>query len=310
MTIFNLYKNNQKLASENEGGAGAPAATADNTDNPQTASTENVLDVLHFDPFKKGDEIPPAASAKGGKTDEAASGEGNEGGASPTPPAKAPEMKQAESAKPAQDDQLQHWKDLAENYKQLAEGATKAPAKAEVKDTSPAYDFNIPDELIGALTGDDPVKFKQGITAYAKGIAMAVHQQMAKHLEAQYNPRFESIPQQIVKVLQMQQEHKTVHDDFYGKYPELNHPNLHQLIKSTGEGVAKELGKQAWDSELRDATAKRVKEVLAVATAAATGGKAPTKAPAKMLGSQGSRPTPPANDDARDIVDTLFGTDN
>lgn len=277
-------------------------AAAETFDNVAVEATDNILDVLHFDPFPKGSEIPQEAERKPVDNDKAASGEGNETNA---PPAQAPERKEAESTKPAQDDQVKHWRELAERYQELykEKAGTKEEPVVDDKPKLPQYDFNIPDELIGALTGDDLGKFKQGVSALAKGIAMATHAQMVKHLEEAMSPRFAAIPELIQTMANNQRQLKTVHDDFYGKYPELNHPELKGFVKTIGEQVAKELGKKAWDAELRDSTAKRVKEILSVTT----GKKTEAKAPPKMLPSQGARPSTQANDASAEIVDVLFG---
>lgn len=51
--------------------------------------------------------------------------------------------------------------------------------------------------------------------------------------------------------------------DFYGKYPELNKPDLWYIVQRSADMTAKQLGKTRWDAELRDKTAERVKLIIA-----------------------------------------------
>lgn len=300
------------FAADKEGaGAGnmSAPATDSSTQNPQNTETKDIVDVLHFDPFKKGEEIPDPEDKKpteSGKTGKAKAGAGNEN----TPPAEdktplPPKKDAAPASPPSADDQTAHYKTLMEHYKEIAEGKTKEEPKVEDKDTIPEYNFTIPDQLIEVLTTDDVGKFKTGVTALAKGIATAVHAQMMAHMDTRYNPRFESIPQTIAKAMQAIEQHRTVESDFYGTYPELNNPALRNFVKTTGEAVAKKMGKKAWDAELRDAIAAEVKGVIAAAAGSARNGQ-DRSTPPRMLPSQGSRPSAPANDEAKDIADTLF----
>jgi len=299
--MFNKTK--MFFAPENEGGAAAPAATT--TENPVTADTSDVTAVLHYDPFKKGDEIPEAKAAAGAKdktgTD---TGAGNEEVV--TPAKDAP--KKEEPANSGNDDQAKHWRDIAEARQADLDRVSKKPtggAEEEEGPKIPEYNFNIPDPLINLLTSEKVEDFKTGVQALAKGIAGAIHAQMAVHMSEQFDPRFQSMPQQIMQILGAQTQAKAVSDDFYGTYPELNHPSIKGLVKQTGEALAKKLGKTAWDKELRDATATEVKAIMAIAAGQKTNGK--DTSPPRMLSTQGARPAVNSSDsESRDIVDTLF----
>lgn len=289
----------------------------ENTNTTETPNFDNVdsgdkdiTDVLKFDPFagKNEDEIPQGDIS--GDTDKAkASGEGDENEPkAPAAPAKAPETKPAESVSDATGDQVKHWQSIAESYQQQIQALKtsakpETPAEPEVK--IPDYNFDVPDKLIEVLTTEqDPARFKEGVIALMKGIAGAVHAQMYNHVDETLTKRFSSIPQMINAVTTAQKQATEMRADFYGKYPEFDHPQMHDFVMKTAEAVAKETGKKAWDAELRDATATRMKEIISIA------GKAPgnnNPQPPRMLSSQGSRPAAPAKDASSDIMDTLFG---
>jgi hypothetical protein len=107
----------------------------------------------------------------------------------------------------------------------------------------------------------------------------------------------------IMQTLQAQAKAKAVSDDFYGKYPQFNHPQLKTLVKQTGETLAKKLGKTNWDEELRDAIAAEMTGILSAA-----GVKAPTEPPKppRMLSSSSARSASAVDDVSKDIADTFF----
>jgi len=304
MFRFNGFHNKVCFAPENEGGSAAPSF-----ENVETTPTSNVLEVLHFDPFKKGDEIPPADKPAGDTGKEGTSGEGNGNGSPPAKP--APETKTpAPATTPAPAATDSHWQAIAENYKRQLEERTTTTAKTTpetpTKPQPPKYDFNIPDALIDVLTTEtDKGKFKEGVAALASGIANAIQAQMLPYIESQFNPRFDTIPQMLQAHIAGMEKAKTVRQDFYGKYPELDKPQLHGFIRQIGDATAKEMGLTDWTPELRDETAKRVKEIMALASGTAVPAK-PVATPPRMIGGNSAR-TAPANDDAGDIADTIFG---
>lgn len=291
-------------------GKGSAAAKTETFENASTAKSEDIESVLHFDPFKKGEVIPeskvedktkPAAkTAKEDKTEV-----DDEKTNIPVKESKAPASKKesSEATKPTED-QAAYWRGIAEARQEALNA--KAPSKEtkeEVENKIPNYAFEIPDELITALTSPEAPTFKKGLQALVQGMAGAIHAQMDAHMQKQYNPRFESLPAMVQQVIQAQAKAKSVHDDFYGKYPELNHPQLKNLVKATGEAIAKKLGKNDWDEELRDAVALEVKGLLS--SVAPKNGK-DTNPPPRMLPTQGARTIVPADDIGREIADTLF----
>ena len=300
---------------EAEKGGSAPASF----ENKETVPSDDVISVLHFDPFKKDDKIPDAEETpqkeEAGTKAKAAAGDEKEEKTN-LPPAKddktSTAKKDASPAKPGDQDS-NYWRGLAEAREQELKEARKA--KTEPKDTKeepadkiPEYDFEIPDKLINHLTSDKVEEFKVGVQALAKGIAGAIHAQMRTHMAQSYDPRFASLPQQVIQIVAAHQRNIETMNDFYGTYPELNHPPLKPIIEQIGKDVAKELGKTAWDNELRDAIAERTKLMLSIPSK--QNGSAPAAAP-KMLPSQGARSAPtPSDKVAREIADTLFSDFN
>jgi len=283
-----------------ENKAGAPA-TFENT---ETADTTDVVSILQFDPFKKGDDIPEVKEEPK-PVDKADTKPKTEGGDEKTnvAPASVPSKKEESVAKPG-DQSADYWRGIAEAREAELKSA-KAPKEAEKKDELeiPGYDFDIPNQLIEKLTSDKVEDFKVGVQALAKGIAGAIHAQMYGHLKKTYDPRLEGLPAQAMQMFQAYQQNLAIANDFYGTYPELNHQPLRPVIQKLGEDVAKELGKKEWDQELRDEIAKRAMAMLKMQPKA----KESTPTPPKMLPSSGARTAPSSADQVvRDITETLF----
>lgn len=287
-------------------GKAAPSST-ETFENKQTAPTEDITSVLHFDPFKKGEEIPEGKTPSAKTAKEAKPEEGDE-----KTPAKdektnipSPSTKPATEAKPSDDSG--YWRGIAEERQKALDTATKPKEEPKADDglKIPSYAFDIPDPLIEALTSQEVPTFKKGVQALAQGIAGAIHAQMAAHMSQTFDPRFNALPVIINQVIQATQKAKTISDDFYGKYPQFNHPQLKSIIKTTGEAVAKKLGKTEWDEELRD---KIAEEMIAIFGNTGIKNGKDTNPPPRLLPSQGAR-TVPTTEDAvtKDIAETIFG---
>lgn len=281
----------------------------------ETNSTSEILEVLHYDPFKGQEEVA-AADKAAANTDKAAVG-GDEKGkeavlpsstkeevASATP---APAMKTDESANAM--NQEQAWRAIAE-----AALATKPAGKEEKKDetpdprTPPAYNFQMPDALIEKLTSQNPEDFKVGLNAYANGIANAVHAQAFKHIEEYFQPMLQAMPQNVFAQIQAQRAAEEVKKDFYGRYAEFDKPILHPVIKQIGEQLAKEGKVTQYTPEFGDAIAAKARELLGITAAPAAAKPNAPKTPPKMLPSQGSRVAPSSEDAlAKEVADVIFG---
>lgn len=279
-----------------------------------------IMDVLHFDPFR-GDNEVAAADAKAStvaNTDKAAAG-GDEKGkeAVPSAPAKveaapaaaAPVKKTEESVNTSEMNQEQAWRAIAE-----AALATKPAGKEENKAEEPdprkvpAYNFQMPDALIEKLSSQNPEDFKVGLNAYANGIAAAVHAQAFKHVEEYFKPLFESMPQNVFAQIEARKAADEVKKDFYGRYAEFDKPVLHPVIKQIGEQLAKEGKVTKYTPEFGDAIAAKARELLGIVAAPAVVKPNAPKAPPKMLPSQGARVAPSSEDSlSREVADVIFG---
>lgn len=289
----------------------------------QTLSEDeaSVIAAMQFDPFAddgSGEtEESQGAEASSEGQDSVPVAENTEGAPAPEgeqPPAEVPQPEQQNTE--SQDDKSeleitkQALRELQEQVKQFTSQQPnqqqQAPANADGNnDAEMSYQFNIPPQLMRMMDSEDPAERQQGITHFANGVANEVH----KNIMGQMQQAFTGyVPQLVQQMLQTTTVQKQVFDDFYGKYPELNRPELYPMVQNVGQAVMQETGLKQWSPQLRDAIAKRMQAIL-------NGGAMPTtQAPAPQptapqqqpfMAGTTSRPAPAPRTAEDEIAETL-----
>lgn len=155
------------------------------------------------------------------------------------------------------------------------------------------YSFNISPKLYNALFGSEVADEERmmALQGFASGIATTVHNNIMESLGSWTKRQFNAVPR-VVNYLVEQREAsrattKSLRDDFYGAFPELNKPELSPIIRATIQSIQKETGAKVWTPQMRNLVGERVKKVLsAYAQANAPVAPAPKTVPASV--------TPPA----------------
>lgn len=155
------------------------------------------------------------------------------------------------------------------------------------------YSFNISPKLYNALFGSEVADEERMIAlqGFASGIATTVHNNIMESLGSWTKRQFNAVPR-VVNYLVEQREAsrattKSLRDDFYGAFPELNKSELSPIIRATIQSIQKETGAKVWTPQMRNLVGERVKKVLsAYAQANAPVAPAPKTVPASV--------TPPA----------------
>lgn len=267
--------------------------------NPEPNSVEDILDTFDLDfgePEKKPETTPeptepeskPAEEPQTG-TEPAASEPAKEPVAPATEPAKTPEPAPATApasapAAPSDTELKTLMLQILQNQQALREGASakkaeaekEKPAAPEDEDTkvfTPAkttdYAFNIPSKLYNGLYSADATEEERVmcLQAFASGIATSVHNRIMQTFGTWTKNQFQAIPAAVDYLVSQRESQKTsqksIRDDFYGAFPELNKPALGPIIKSTIQAVAKETGAKSWTPEVRNKVGTRVRELLA-----------------------------------------------
>ena len=271
-------------------------------ENEALVSEEEIGDLLRFDPFdsapaeeEPAEESETPAEAEEAPAEEETPSEEEEGGEDPGP--------SSEDEPPSVDPEKELLRQQLETMQKLLQQRTAEPPKEEPKDAPPvpAYQFEIPDALVEGLDSDNPVEKKAAVGALAQGLSAAIHQQMIAQVQQMIQ---QAVPQLVQSVVAEHTTSQEIFHDFYGKYADLNRPELRTLVRSVAEQVYEELKPQQWTPEVRDTIAQRVYGII---------GKKQTRKPAakppKMVGgSSGGAPRQEDKPSASDeILDTLFG---
>ena len=281
-------------------------------DQPQEVTAREIEDVLRFDPFPGEDmEEEQEATPAEQETQETEAKPADGGKEKPAQPAtpEVPEVKENPEVNLLKE-KLAAQSELIEALRANQGGKDGAEPKkegGEAKPDLPDYLVNVPDELLAGLGSEDPAERKQAVQYLIQGTAQLVHKTVAKIIDERVSGVSTSVPQMIQQAMVAQTQQKAIFDDFYGKYPELKNPVLNTIIKDTAKALQQE-GYTEWNTNFRDALAKKVKE-----TVAALGGTLPAKAEVKpngkppvMVGGGSTRSSSNSKSLEQEIVDTLF----
>lgn len=284
-------------------------------DTPQSPE-EEVKSLLQFDPFEVI-ENEPAAEAD---PSAAAGTDGGEGTEKPVAAASDadPEQDETDGGKPepvtkepaqVDDEAARELAILREKIKTLEATQTtvkeKPAAEAAPEDDGvPEYTFNMPAQFTAMLDSENPAERHAAVAVAMTSVAKTVHRNVINQVRELVT---KGVPQMIEQRIAQQTQAQIIHNDFYGKNPDLKElaekePALYGTITSIAKNVQEEL-KIGWSPALRDEIEKRVRAVLRIPRKAA-----PAKKPGpKIFDGTPRAAASPKQSEADDIVDTLFG---
>lgn len=148
----------------------------------------------------------------------------------------------------------------------------KSEEDADAKVFSPKkfeeYAFNISPKLYNGLFNSEATEEERltCLQAYASGIATTVHNRILAELGEWTKKQFSLVPAAVNYLIDSREaranSQKSIREDFYGSFPELNKPELLPLIKATIDSVQKETGAKTWDKNFKTLVGNRVKGIL------------------------------------------------
>jgi hypothetical protein len=269
---------------------------------PEFDDVESMVEsVIQFDPFAQGEEAPAEGPAPGTEPP-APAPEGEPPVAEPGTP--APVEAPAPEENPemaAMRTQLEQANALVASYAQLVNREPAGGVEGEeTPDAPPAYNFNIPDDIMSGFGSEDAAEQKRAVAALMNGVAQSIHQTVRNEFAQRLATE---VPNVINERVQQQAYQQTVFSDFYQAHPDLNRPELRTLVVDTARTLMGEMTRQgrqvAWTPQLRDAVATRVKQILVP--------PAPVVAPVQPAPVQASVRPAQGNSEIADIQNTLFG---
>lgn len=148
---------------------------------------------------------------------------------------------------------------LAQNQQVLTQAQQRQAQPQEAQQQALLYDFKIPVETLSKVYSENVEERAAGLAQIMQGTAIAVHRNLTQVMNqyAQYE-----IPRVIQGHMELQQAKQSIHNDFYGTYPELNREELKPLVLQVAQQVLQETGLNGWSNKVRDLTAQKVKSVI------------------------------------------------
>lgn len=155
--------------------------------------------------------------------------------------------------------------------------------QAQTQDDVPDYLLQVPDSIWAGVEAEDPMMRRKAITALLSGYSRTVHHTLTQ----QMRQVFQSLPMMMGQMINSQQTQKSIFDDFYGNYRDLNDPELFPLVQSVARGVLQQMGAQGWSPQVR----QRVAEAVYAKLGRPAPGAQPGVVPATVFNGSASRPT-------------------
>lgn len=200
------------------------------------------------------------------------------------------------------------------------EVAQAAPAEEEDEDAkvfSPRkfsdYTFNISPKLYNGLFNPDATEEERVncLQGFASGIATTVHNKILESLGSWTKENFQAVPRAIDYILSQREKTqnsvKSIRDDFYGTFPELNRPELAPLVRATIQAVQKETRAKVWNAQLRNTVGERIKTILSAYSQPTAPKVAPKITPASVA-PRVTKPTA-ADPNSTDAILDVFQSD-
>lgn len=263
---------------------------------------ESIADILAYDPFEpKSGEVGKPEGDEGKETKEPPAPAATPAPSGETPPAEAkPEPKPEDTS---------GLKTVLEQILESQRSNQPAPAPVEEQKPEPQkprFNVAIPEPILAGIRSDDPAESGAAMNGLVNGVMNAVHSAVLEHIEKQVFPRMREIVEVAQQSKTAQQE---FHDQFYGKYPELNKGELKPFIFMTAQMVMREEGRsfQGITPAFQEKVANRIKDLMKLGGASQQQ-QPPQVPPAKKQFNSGKATrTEEPQTVSKEIMSTLFG---
>jgi len=248
------------------GGGTAPGGTPSRQE--QMGVPNEVIAVLGYDPFGPVEEAPPQPPPAQPQA------------APPQPEAATPPAGQPTVPPPNELETLKQQLGMVTRELQQMRQPAQQPAQPgqpggqQPIDPVPAYQYEIPDQLVQLMASEDPGHRKMALSNVMTAVSRSVHGLMQKEL-AQVIP---ALARQVMMEHLGQQE---VGKDFYSVYKDLDKPELRPLIYQIASGWAQQNPGAGWNAQTRDAIARVVYQTFG-RPMPGNGAAAPPAAPVMM----------------------------
>lgn len=156
--------------------------------------------------------------------------------------------------------------------KQEQKPAAAEPEKKEddifSANPAPLYQYQIPQKLYNALFSEEstPEERVQALEGYAQGISVMVHHRVMETLGRYVKENFDAVPRVVEYLMKQradtQSTQSSISASFYKEFPELQKPELGELVKATIRQLQKETKATTWTPAFQTAVGNRIRTIL------------------------------------------------
>jgi hypothetical protein len=275
-----MIVSDKPAAAEPQGqGNGATAPSEGNG-----ASEDRLVETFQFDPFGPSEEAQETVEAE-----------------APVEAAVTPTASPAAPAEDPRDALAPVIGDLADAVRTMRQ----PPAPTEAPDEVPSYLYEIPQPMLQAIYAEDPAMRAKGLQLLVAATARAAHRGLLETVRKEIGSAVSGTETRMQQHMASQQQAQAVHNDFYGRYPQLNNPALVPLVVQVAQRLGTEQKVRAYTPAFGDAIAAAV--VAAVQGIAPTVAK-PTAKPQPAVFGGNARPAAPKSKSSLsdEIAEMLF----
>lgn len=176
------------------------------------------------------------------------------------------------------------------------------------------YQYQIPQKMYTALFSEEstPEERVKALEGYAQGISIIVHNKIMGTLGKFVKENFDAVPRVVEYMMnrraETQSAQSSISASFYKEFPELQKPELGELIKATVRQLQKETRATSWTPAFQTAVGNRIRTLLkAYAQPAAPAPKPVVPAPSGVKPAPQVQTNDPNSPDAiADVFNSLF----
>lgn len=170
-----------------------------------------------------------------------------------------------------------------------------APAATAPKGEAPhQYQLTVPPDIVADLRSEDLGQVNRGLTVLVNSLATVVHQTVRAEINNKLRDLAGWSARTAATITQKAIQQDRVRADFYGAFPDLNHPVLHPIVEQVMNDTIQQTGATAWSPELRDMIGNNVRVAVRTVALGPDGARAVMTPPAQPAPVVAARPAQPA----------------
>jgi hypothetical protein len=169
-----------------------------------------------------------------------------------------------------------------------------APAASQKGEAPHQYQLTVPAEIVNDLRSEDLGVVNRGLTVLVNSLATVIHATVRTELDGKLRHLAGWAARNAHAISQKLIQQDRVRADFYGAFPDLNHPVLHPIVEQVMNDTIQQTGATAWSPELRDMIGNNVRVAVRTVALGPDGARAVMTPPAQPASTVAAKPAAPA----------------